>query len=367
MSANILISHVPLPNYEIGSWNIMFSKLILHNATLFSHIICPKVEEKSGIVEYKEVRFPFARHKIGVFAKNYAYRNYYSAIKEILKKENFAVINIVDNVNALLTIHSLLKKDGLRSRVKIIYHLHGFAFNSERNDEYYAAIDTLFVLTKDSYRQLVDVQHAISCKIKQIYNGVDTNFFFEVDADKKLALRKELGFDPEKIYFLWLSQDRPKKGLKIILEAWRSLIKTNPNIELIVIGTEKSAQLPQVTFLGRFQNTELPKFYQVSDFYLFSTLCHEGHPLSLTEALISGNYCIASDIKPIGEILDYGNYGKLVTMPHDPRSWVEMIGSSIKEYIADGNHFEIPSERYSFTNWMDKMTIAINEEKNNFM
>lgn len=366
MIANILVSHVPIPNYDIGSWNIMFSKFINANPNVFTHIICPRVKDKEDGIIYCEAKFPFARHKLGYFDKNYAYRPYFNHIKQILKKENYAVVNIIDNINALFTIDNLLKKNGLRKRVRILFHLHAFTVDIAEKNEFYRAIDTLLILSKTSYKYQVDNIHAITCQVKQIYNGVDTNLFHKIDQESKAAIRKKLGFRLEKKYFLWVSQDRPKKGLNIILSAWKNFVENHDDVELLVIGTKTRSKVKNATFLGRIPNNQLPQFYQLSDFYLFSTLCHEGHPLSLTEALLCGNYCIASDIDPIAEIMDYGNYGKLVAMPHNPQNWQNSLENAIEDYNM-GVHFVTPIAQYSLDRWMNDLIKIINDEKEFFL
>ena len=365
MIANILVSHVPIPNYDIGSWNIMFSKLTNTHPDFFTHIICPKVfQQQEGII-YFEAEFPFARHKLSIIDKNCAYRPYFNHIKQVLKQEKYAIVNIIDNTNALFTINDLLKKNGLRNRVKIVFHLHGFSVDIVAKTEFYNAIDTLLVLSKTSYKYQVDNNHAITCKVKQIYNGVDTNLFHEVDHDSKAAIKTNLGLDAHKKYFLWVSQDKPKKGLNIILNAWKNFAEKNANTELLIIGTDLRLEVKNAKFLGRIPNNQLPKFYQAADFYLFSTLCHEGHPLSLTEALMCGNYCIASDIDPIAEILDYGNLGKLVTMPHDPQNWVSAMECAMLDVINKFS-FEVPKARYSLERWMIDLIAIINDERSYF-
>lgn len=366
MIANILISHVAIPSNIIGSWNIVFSKLVQKQPDFFSHIICPKTACNVDGIQYIHVELPFARYKIGLFIDDYSYTPFYTALKKILKKESFAVINIVDNIKALLTIDKLLRRDGIRNNVRIIYHLRGYTVELSDQQNFYSAINLLILQTQKSYNFQIAQHHAIVCGVKQIYNGVENQLFHPVSESARIQLRVDLGYSLDKYYFLWVSQDRPKKGLSVILQAWQSFCNGRPNIELLIIGANKKSEIPQVSFLGRIPNEQLPNFYQLSNFYIFSTLCHEGHPLSLTEALLCGTYCIASNIDPIGEILNFGEYGRLVEMPHDTKSWVRSLELSLEDYIINGNKFEIPSEKYSLNNWIRKVTDTIDEEKRYF-
>ena len=202
------------------------------------------------------------------------------------------------------------------------------------------------------------------CKVKQIYNGIDTNLFKPVNIEKQQSLLRELDLKTDTTYYLWLSQDRKKKGLHIVLEAWTEFIKDKENIHLLVIGTKDYGPKEKVTFLGRIENSELPKFYQIATFFIFSTLCHEGHPLALTEALKSGCYCLSSNIDPLSEVLNNGSYGVLVDSPNNPESWLNSLNNTLEDYENNGNTFKILDEVYSLDSWMNTIESSILEEHN---
>lgn len=366
MRTNILITSIGLPSTKIGSWNIMFSRLIEAKPSLFTHIICPKSESNQSDFKYHIVNPPLIKsYKFQKIVKHYRYRNYYRVLKKILKSENYVTINIIDNINMLLSIHQLLEKNNLRHKAILIYHLHGYELYIDDSSLFYKSADKLLVLTNTTYNNLLKEKQDYPCRIKQIYNGIDTNLFYPIPQEKQINIRKELNFEEDKIYYLWVSQDRKKKGLHVILEAWETFIKDKPNVRLLVIGTDKDKyQKEQVIFLGRILNNQLPKYYQIATFFLFSTLCHEGHPLALTEALVSGCYCLASNIKPIPEVLNNGEYGVLVPSPDRSKSWVEALDYAYLRYEKKGHEFKIPNKKYSLINWFDNMEGLIQEEHN---
>ena len=308
MKTNILISYIGLPSTKIGSWNIMLSKLILAKPSLFSHILCPKSENDQSDTKYHIIKPPkIDSYKFQKIVKHYRYKNYYKALKQIISKEEKVTISIIDNINLLLSIHQLLEKDNLREKVIIIYHLHGYDLYINDKSLFFKSVDKLLVLSDSSGNLLKTEQQNIPCKIKQIYNGIDTDLFYPVSKNNQTEIKNELGLEDEIIYYLWVSQDRKKKGLHVILDAWAIFSKDKSNVRLLVIGTETNKyKALKVLFLGRILNSQLPKYYQISTFFLFSTLCHEGHPLALTEALVSGCYTLASKIDPIPEILSNG-------------------------------------------------------------
>jgi len=62
-----------------------------------------------------------------------------------------------------------------------------------------------------------------------------------------------------------------------------------------------------VVYLGRIPNKKVAAYFQASECYLFPTLWHEAFGLSLIEALHCGNFCIASAIGGVSEVLSMEN------------------------------------------------------------
>ncbi len=367
MKINILISTIGLPSTTIGSWNIMFSKLIEAKPFLFTYIICPVSVNDQSEAKYHIVKpYKIKSHKFQVFFKHYRFKNYYKVLKKIVEQKQFVTVNIIDNINMLLSMHQLLKKDNLRDKVVLIYHLHGFDICIKDKSLFYESADKILVLTQTTYQIQQRDKKKSPCKIRQIYNGIDTDLFYPILKEKQQIVRKELNFEDDIIYYLWVSQDRKKKGLHVVLEAWEVFVKEKPNVRLLVIGTDKSKySKEQVIFLGRMLNNQLPRYYQITTFFLFSSLCHEGHPLALTEALVSGCYCLASNIEPIPEILNNGEYGVLVKFPDQPKSWLDALNLALKDYQKFGTKFMVPDKKYSLKNWFNTMENFILEEHKN--
>jgi glycosyltransferase involved in cell wall biosynthesis len=162
-----------------------------------------------------------------------------------------------------------------------------------------------------------------------------------------------------------------KKGLDIILQVWDKLLASSKsNIELLIIGTEKKISNTNISVIGKIPNAQLNKYLQVSDFYLFSTLWQEGFGLSLLEAMKSGAYCIASNMGAVSEVLNDGEYGKLINTPHNVDAWVKEILVSIDEYILDNfeNRYSkvIPNDYCDIKKWNNGLNSIIQEAKVNF-
>lgn len=333
----ILCSHIELPSDRIGSWNIMYTKLIEDNAELFDVIISPKPTHIFEKVKQMYVNNSFFYNRLmRKFNNNYSYYNYWKKIEKFVVNEEKIVVNVIDNINILFAIDYFSRKKKIRNKIKIIYHLHSFNFDVDvyKRRRIYDAIDKLVLLSEASYFFQLKNNYTIPCEVDILYNGIDSNKFSPLSIDAKNRLRLQLKMESEIKYFLWVSQDRPKKGLFLILKAWEKANKNNENIELIIIGTKNEIKGKNIRWLGRMPNVELAQYYQAVDYYLFSSLMHEGHSLALTEALKSGAKCIASDIGPNAEVLHYGDLGMLIDKPNFVDSWVEAIERVLCEDIS---------------------------------
>jgi len=364
----ILLSNFELPYEKIGSWTTMYDYYLSEFNHKVDVIVCPYTANKYDGIEYSFIKSPRFVKYIR-FIKHYKYINYWKALKKELELNESLLIKIIDNTGLLKAIDFFARKENVRNKIKIIFFFHGYSYDmtAEEMSYFYARIDHLVLITKKSYQHQIDNIHAISCEVTQIYNGIDSKLFHQVDTAKKSELRKKLDLDEDTLYFVWLSQDRPKKGLHIILKAWEILIKEHSNIELIIIGTHNTIKADKVRCLGRIENSKLPGYYQAADFYLFSTLCHEGFGLSLVEAMKCGCYCIASDIDPISEVLGGQRYGALVKYPNFVSSWVESISENIIRYMhnAKENPFKknIPAAVYDIQDWCKNINSLLGSMK----
>ena len=360
---NILISHIGIPSDVIGSWNVLFTNLIDSDTSVFTHIISPKPIREINDVNHFIVEEPtFAVYKIGSLIKHYKKKVYWKGLKKILVKstDSVSVVNIVDNIGILLAIDFFSKKQGFRNKIQINFFLRGFNFSKD-TENIYNAIDQLILMSKSSYLDQIKNNHSIPCEVKLLRNGINSTIFYPLVESKKIELRNQLNFNNDKKYFLWVSQDRPKKGLKIILKAWGELVKNNSNLELIIIGTQNKIIGKQITWLGRKPNSDLAKYYQATDYYLFSSLCHEGQPRSLTEALKCGAKCLASNIDPISEVLHEGDLGLLVDYPNFTSSWVNAINYVLSTNV-DFNKKKLDLLKlYDFDQWSKEIKMIFNE------
>ena len=366
----ILISQFPLPYSKIGSWPNMYNYLLATENHCFDYIICPKVKTKASHISYQFLREISISDKMKsklIDSKN-RYNNYLEALDRIIKHGERYIMHIIDNSGVVLPIDSYLKEKYNRKDFCLQYYYHGFAplFSRKKGQPFLYAIDEMLFLTHRSYKTYLNYYDECTFKAKIVYNGVDSKMFHTVDFTEKMSLRQELGIEKEDIVFLWCSQDRPKKGLHIVLEAFNKVYQENKSTQLLIVGIDREINQDGVIVIGRVPNNELPKYYQVANVYLFPSLWKEGFGIVLAEALKCGCYCIASKQGGIPEVLNYGEYGVLIEHPNFIDEWVVEMNKAIEVLNSNAkNPFleAIPKNLYDIEDWTKKINLYLEEAK----
>ena len=361
---NILLSSTAIPSDKIGSWNVLLTSLLKKEAFFFDLIISPKSDYSLNninvVVKSNEVLKSF----YSKFDRFYSKSAYWKNLKKSIKKNEVINVVIFDDIKILQAVDHYSRQEKLRENLNIIYFIRGFRFDVDLKirNAVYNSIDKLIIQTETSYNKQVEENHAIPCEVKILRNGIDSSIFYPLEEEAKNELRIELNLKPTVKYFLWISQDRPKKGLSIVLKAWSKIIENRKDVELLIIGTHKEIKGKQITWFERRKNSDLAEYYQATNFYLFSSLCHEGHPLSLTEALKSGAKCLASDIDPISEVLHNGDLGYLVKNPHFIESWTNAIHDVLNNEVNFNKNETDLNKLYDNEKWINSFKEILNKK-----
>jgi len=110
-------------------------------------------------------------------------------------------------------------------------------------------------------------------------------------------------------YAVFVGRLGEEKGIRVLLEAWRSL----PDKPLRIVGDGPlRAELEEisgrhklnVTFTGRLQRDEVAKIMGSAAVVILPSLCFEGLPMVAIEAFACGTPVIASQLGSLGEIVD---------------------------------------------------------------
>ena len=367
----ILICQYPLPYLKIASWTTMYNHYLRSGNHPFDYIVCPKGEEEIPNVVYANFTPASSIDKIkNKFDNKSRFNPYFEVLDAIIKPNNKYVIHIIDHSGIIAPLNDFISEKYNRTNFYVQYYYQGFdiIFKDERSQSFLNGIDELFFLTELAYNHYKNYYNELTMRCGVMHNATDSNQFYKLETQEKKDEKKKLHIT-SKLVFIWCSQDRPKKGLQLILDVWNRVFTNVDEMQLLVVGVEKEIDLEGVVVIGRVPNKELAKYYQISDFYLFPSLWKEGFGIVLAEALKCGCYCIASNQGGIPEVLGNGEYGKLIKNPNFIDEWVQTIEESISEYKT--NNFENPyyttnfKKLYDINVWQEKMNLKIENAKLN--
>ncbi|GAB3193311.1 glycosyltransferase family 4 protein [Geodermatophilus arenarius] len=149
-----------------------------------------------------------------------------------------------------------------------------------------------------------------------IPNGVHVGFFAEGPTLPGAAR----GVDGPTIGFLG-RYDEPRKGLPVLLEAMRTVVREHPGARLLVAGRGDPDALrdavgedlrPHVALLGELPEADKAAFLRSVDVYCAPNLLGESFGVVLIEAMAAGAPIVASDLDAFARVLEDGAAGVLV-------------------------------------------------------
>lgn len=164
----------------------------------------------------------------------------------------------------------------------------------------------IVTVSEDSKRRLLAHLNVPDEKIRVIYNGVSSDLS-PAPQEHLGALRGRLGL--KKKYFAYLGSLEPRKNLKNLLDAWRSVARDLPEFELLIVGSaskifagETKDDVPMhCRFLGRLPDEDLPAFLSGAHALVYPSL-YEGFGLPPLEAMACGVRVAVSDIPVLREV-----------------------------------------------------------------
>jgi phosphatidylinositol alpha-mannosyltransferase len=133
--------------------------------------------------------------------------------------------------------------------------------------------------------------------------------------------------------------DEPRKGLPVLLEAMRTVVRDQPGARLLVAGRgdpEEFADLvgpdlaSNVTLLGELSEPDKAAFLRSVDVYCAPNLLGESFGVILLEAMAAGAPVVASDLDAFGRVLADGTAGVLV-----PRGDAAALAAALTGLLTD--------------------------------
>lgn len=164
----------------------------------------------------------------------------------------------------------------------------------------------------------------------------------------KAELRKEMGFSPKDLIFLWPARLHEKtKGLLNFLSVIAALV--NENVKIMIAGEGEDRHLIEswikvsslcnnITLLGQKNEDDMVSLYAIADGFLLPSL-KDPNPLSVIEALWAG--------LPILISINCGNY-------------LEAVDEEINGWVID------PADKYAMRTAFEKLINLTSDERKLF-
>jgi glycosyltransferase involved in cell wall biosynthesis len=220
-------------------------------------------------------------------------------------------------------------------RIPVILHVHCPESVAFQNLNRFAARKVMFC----SHHLMGICGHLerIADKAEVLHNVIDTNAM-----SRSLSIRAELGLNDADIAIGVVAQVLQPKGIDILIETARLLLRERSNLVFLVAGPtpaghedfarrmRAAAEAPElqgrVRFLG--SRSDIPNFLASLDLFLLPTRA-DAFPLSVIEAMAAGLPVIASKVGGIPEMISSPEIGRMV----DPLT-PEKFAAAIREILA---------------------------------
>jgi starch synthase len=166
--------------------------------------------------------------------------------------------------------------------------------------------------------------------------------------------------------FLFLGLVSARKGVPLLVEAWRSLAPRDSELWLVgpITARERALipDLPGLKVLGKYPFKDLPALLRQCDVLVFPSYC-EGFALVLLEALASGMPIITTEATAGPDLIQDGKEGMLISSGN-----LEALRGAIKYFIDHPHKLEKMSaaarqcaERFSWDSYGDRWQKILQE------
>jgi glycosyltransferase involved in cell wall biosynthesis len=199
-----------------------------------------------------------------------------------------------------------------------------------------------------------------SQKIAHIFNPIDLSMWGVAD---RSVTRTELGIRNTARVVVWHGRvDIHRKGLDILLEAWRRIcdVRKGQDLKLLLIGTGDDAeelqrrimdmQLPGVIWINKYllDRSAIRRYLSAADVYTLPSR-HEGFPVAPVEAMACGLPVVAADAPGIPDILQGGEISGGIIVPRgDPAALALALGR-ILDNTSSGRELGLCARRRAET------------------
>ena len=232
--------------------------------------------------------------------------------------------------------------------VSINVDLHSIQKRREMSLSYMQDCQGIFTMSKWLRDDLVNRTHIPESKVHYVGGGCNIDSSMIQDGLKQGNK------------FLFIGTDFKCKNGKLVYDAFRSLQKKYPEIELYIAGPDKQPETIEtgngVYFLGYRTHEQIAELYNQCDYFVMPSL-FDAYGLVFGEALIYGLPCIGKNILAMPEFIESGKNGYLLEN-NDLNELCDlmekmMLNKDMKQYVY--NHRNDYIQQYSWEKVTNRM------------
>lgn len=233
--------------------------------------------------------------------------------------------------------------------------------------EYFTANKLLFrdakyivAVSNDLKEDFLDQYPPHLNKTVVIKNGVNEEYFVPVGLKKHLELQ-----------ILYIGRIVLEKGVDTIIHVAKVLKDRNINFIVKIVGggsdLDEMKKLSRelgvselISFEGEVKNTDIVRFYQDADVFLFPSRRIEGHPMTISEAMLCGLAIVTSRNGGLKELIEDGITGyyideknpleiaeKIISLDSD-RALLKKVSENARSYALKNFSSKAMVEQYNF-------------------
>lgn len=299
----------------------------------------PDIEDLEGVWQYR-IKTSIPDNLLG--------RNYLFKVAQHLKQLGIKIVHVRNRPLYMPKLRRLMGKEAI-----LILHEHNQnivdTLTQKKAIEVFEAIDAYVAVSRFTYDyEITNKYPQFKNKACVILNGVNLERFRPVweQKEKAASLRRKFGLEGSKVV-LFAGAIRERKGVHLLVEAFKQVAKKHPEAKLVISGGDKdnleakdayarkvkaiASQIPdKVVFTGYVPPTEIQDIYLLGDIFVGPSTWEEAFGLVFAEAAATGLAVIGSRRGGIPEIILDGRSGLLINDPENTSEIAEKINYLIE-------------------------------------
>lgn len=198
----------------------------------------------------------------------------------------------------------------------------------------------IITVSDDLKRQFIENFGFAERQVHTIWNAVDQTRYQSrlVSAEKKAALRQELGIEPDDQVVSLIARIYRSKGHQYLIQAAPAILREVPQAKFLFVGTgEHEAMFREeihkagldASFIFAGYREDIPEIIAISEIVVRPSDM-EGLPINLIEAMFMEKPVIATRIAGVPEMIEQGRNGYMIA-PKDAQALARYSVTLLKD------------------------------------